>query len=91
MQTLELNEEHRAVLANEILRLLKNADEYQADAHSATSPWERGLVDGKAIASQSCAIRIGQLIGLVHAGMAETVEEQVPQLRHLAEEVVAPT
>jgi hypothetical protein len=90
MEALELTEEQRAILANEILRLLKMADEYRTDAQSATSPWERGLVDGKAIASQSGAIRLGQLIGLVHTGMAETVEEEVPRLRHLAEEVVAP-
>lgn len=89
MEGLELQEKQKTTLAREILRMLDKADEYSAAGRHAGSDWERGLQDGKAMATQADAVRLGELVGLVTQGMSESVEKEIPDFRARVEELVA--
>lgn len=89
MQGIDLMQEQKTTIAREILRMLDKAEEYSAAAKHAGSDWERGVDDGKAIATQADAVRLGEMIGLVAQGMAESVEGEISAFRARVEELVA--
>ncbi|MBU2603210.1 MAG: hypothetical protein KKA32_13760 [Actinobacteria bacterium] len=88
MESLGLSGGQQANLAGELIRFLDQADDHFGRTARAATDYDRGLENGKALAFQASAIRLGELMGLVTQGMSETVDQQVGVLRTRAEAVV---
>jgi hypothetical protein len=83
MELLALSDTQQAGLAAELIRLLDQADEHLKRRSKAGTDYDRGLENGKALAFQASAMRLGELVGLVTQGMSEKVD-QVAELRNRA-------
>ena len=81
MELLALSDTQQAGLAAELIRLLNQADEHLERRSKAGTDYDRGLENGKALAFQASAMRLGELVGLVTQGMSEKVDDEVVELR----------
>lgn len=88
MESLGLNGDQQANLAGELVRFLDQADDHLGRTTKAVTDYDRGLENGKALAFQASAMRLGELMGLVTQGMSETVDGEVAALRTRAEAAV---
>jgi hypothetical protein len=84
MELLALSGTQQAGLATELIRFLDQADEHLERRSKATTDFDRGLENGKALAFQASAMRVGELMGLTAQGMSESVEGEVAELRSRA-------
>lgn len=84
MELLDLSSTQQAGLAAELVRFLDQADEHLERRSKAGSDFDRGLENGKALAFQASAMRVGELMGLTAQGMSETVDGEVTELRRRA-------
>ena len=82
MESLELSEAQQAALALELARLLDQADEHLERRSKTETDFDRGLENGKALAFQASAMRVGELMGLTTQGMSETPDGEVAELRN---------
>lgn len=81
MELLALSAAQQAGLAAELVRLLDQADEHLDRRTKAATDFDRGLENGKALAFQAAAMRVGELMGLTAQGMSDTVEGEIVELR----------
>lgn len=84
MELLRLSDAQQADLAAELIRFLDQADEHLGRRAKAETDFDRGLENGKALAFQAAAMRVGELMGLTAQGMSETVDDEVDELRNRA-------
>jgi hypothetical protein len=84
MELLALSSTQQAGLAAELIRFLDQADDHLKRRSKSTTDYDRGLENGKALAFQAAAMRVGELVGLTAQGMSERVDDQVVELRSRA-------
>ncbi len=89
MELLALSETQQAGLAAELVRFLDQADEHLERRSKADTDFDRGLENGKALAFQASAMRVGELMGLTAQGMSERVDDEVAALRTRAASAAA--